>query len=94
MTKYGYPGGRRAGTGIAPSRTHPHPLPRVHLPPTPGMVMVLHAVYGQRDMVVGLKSVAQLTLYVQISGFRGITEVYNLALTGNPDDHKCIPGTK
>ena len=42
-------------------------------------------------MVVGLRSVDQLCLYAQISGFQGITEVYNLGYAGNPDDHKCIP---
>ena len=44
--------------------------------------------------VVGLKSVEQLTLSVDFSGFQGITEVYNLPLAGNPDDHKHIPGTE
>ena len=43
-------------------------------------------------MVVGLKSVRQLSLYVHFSGFIGMTEVYNLLSVGNPDDHKGIPG--
>ena len=46
------------------------------------------------NMVVGLKSVAQLSLVPQISGFRGITEVYNVAVAGIPNDHKDIPGNK
>ena len=43
-------------------------------------------------MVVGLNTVGQLSLYAHFSGFYGITEVYNLATAGNPDDHKYIPG--
>ena len=44
--------------------------------------------------VVGLISVAQLTLDARISGFRGITEVYNLVKARDPNDHYVIPGTK
>ena len=69
--------------GIAPLPTHPVPLPRVHLPATPTGSARLgtwpRAVSGWRNMAVGLKSVHQLTLSVEISGFRGITEVYNLS---------------
>ena len=43
---------------------------------------------------VGLISVAQLTLDAQIWEFQGITEVYNLVETGNPNDHNVIPGNK
>ena len=43
---------------------------------------------------MGLKSVEQLTLDGLFSGFRGITEVYNLVELGNPDDHYVIPGNK
>ena len=39
------------------------------------------------NMVVGLKSVAQLLLSAQISGFLGMTEVYNVTVAGNPNDH-------
>ena len=49
---------------------------------------------GQTKQAVGLKSVAQLSLYLRFSGFQGITEGYNLGYTGNPNDHKGIPGTK
>ena len=45
-------------------------------------------------MVVGLISVRQLSLDDQISGFQGITELYNLLVAGNPNDHFVIPGTK
>ena len=44
-------------------------------------------------MAVGLKSVQQLTLSARISGFTGMTEVYNLVGIDNPDDHFSIPGT-
>ena len=44
------------------------------------------------NSAVGLRSVEQLSLSAQISGSKGITEVYNLATAGIPDDHKCIPG--
>ena len=43
---------------------------------------------------VGLKSVDQLSLDARISGFRGITEGYNLVTVGNPNDHLVIPGTE
>ena len=45
-------------------------------------------------MVVGLKTVDQLTLDTQISDIRGITEGYNLGIAGNPNDHNLIPGTE
>ena len=45
-------------------------------------------------MVVGLISVAQLSLFVHFSGFWGITEGYNLVKAGNPNDHFVIPGTE
>ena len=48
--------------------------------------------YGGVNMVVGLKSVGQLSLDVHFSDIRGMTEVYNVEITGNPDDHKDIPG--
>ena len=60
----------------------------------PGMVQLPHGYYGGVNMVVGLISVMQLSLSVEFSGFQGITEVYNLANAGNPDDHKYIPGNE
>ena len=48
----------------------------------------------QRQCAVGLKSVAQLSLYVYFSGFLGMTEVYNLRIAENPNDQKLIPGTE
>ena len=74
---------------------HPHP-------PTPGTPSrYCHDAHASWDggarglnVVVGLRSVDQLTLSMHFSGFRGITEVYNLCIARNPDDHKHIPGTK
>ena len=43
---------------------------------------------------VGLKSVDQLSLSVLFSGFRGITEGYNLLRIGRITNHLYIPGTK
>ena len=45
-------------------------------------------------MVVGLISVAQLTLSPEISDIDLITEVYNLLRIGRINDHYVIPGTK
>ena len=45
-------------------------------------------------MVVGLKSVDQVSLYLLFSGFQGITEVYNLMEIGRINNHYDIPGTK
>ena len=45
-------------------------------------------------MVVGLRSVDQLTLSYEISGSRGMTEVYNLLRIGRIINHYCIPGNK
>ena len=45
-------------------------------------------------MVVGLISVAQLTLDGLFSGFRTMTEVYNLVEIGRINDHYLIPGNE
>ena len=98
MTKYG----SREGTGWVPGST---PLPATPVPTTPGTPSrwpevrtrwLHHAAgpYHQCNIAVGLKSVDQLSLDLQISGFRGITEVYNLAVVRDPNDHNVIPGTK
>ena len=87
-------GGYWWGTGIALPGTLPVPHPG-YTPPLPTWLPVRRAGPDmQPDSAVGLKSVAQLTLSLYISGFQGITEVYNLATVGNPNDHKCIPGNK
>ena len=56
------------------------------------MVTVPHVQPARLNSAVGLKSVEQLTLSAEISGFQGLTEVYNLSVAGNPDDHFFIPG--
>ena len=80
------------GTGIAPPATHPATAPRVHprteLPSTRQRTTVPRGL----KLVVGLKSVDQLTLGLLFSDIRGMTEVYNLVIAEDPNDHKCIPG--
>ena len=44
------------------------------------------------NMAVGLISVDQLSLDARFSDIRGITEVYNLLILGNPNDHLFIVG--
>ena len=48
---------------------------------------------GGVNSAVGLKSVDRLSLDVHISGFQGMTEVYNLVRIEDPNDHNVIPGT-
>ena len=43
-------------------------------------------------MAVGLISVDQVSLSVQISEIRGMTEVYNVNITGRINNHYDIPG--
>ena len=45
-------------------------------------------------MVVGLRSVDQLSLDEHFSDIRGMTEVYNLSKLGRIINHYHIPGTK
>ena len=64
-------------------------------PPTPACpVPVLSAHRGQLQCAVGLRSVDQLSLCAEISGFRGITEVYNLRIAGIINNHLHIPGNE
>ena len=44
-------------------------------------------------MVVGLKSVDQLSLYDRFSDIRDMTEVYNLRIAGRINNHLFIVGT-
>ena len=73
--------------------TQPYP-PRVH--PYPPMPLVYISVHGSAEqlMAVGLRSVDQLTLSAKISGFRGMTEVYNLVKLGRTNNHSFIPGNE
>ena len=87
------PGGCLVGTRYSPPTQPPQPhypgytlpLPRHHGEQLPGPVWRLNS-------AVGLISVEQLSLSTQFSGFRGMTEVYNVAEAGNPDDHLYIVG--
>ena len=74
------------------------PLPATHPYHHPGYTPASDAVPGTRNstaarwsrgvnMVVGLKSVCQLSLCVQISGFQDMTEVYNLIRIGRINNH-------
>ena len=76
--KYGSLGWSGVGTGIAPSQptpVYPHPG---YTPPPHRTVTGLLGLAVPVQCAVGLISVDQLSLSVQISGFRGITEVYNV----------------
>ena len=77
--------------GIAPPTDPSPPTPRVHpSPPTSPAVYSRTAVRGASarcNMVVGLRSVRQLTLDDQISDIRGMTEGYNLAKIGRIINH-------
>ena len=93
-TNYGTLGWPLGGYRYSPSQPPTRlPIPRVH-PPTPGTLRPgCPACYRGPNDAVGLKSVEQLTLDGQISDIRGITEVYNLRIARNPNDHNLIPGT-
>ena len=69
--------------GIAPPSHPVLPLPRVH--PSPPLRCAKRAVRlrAEYKVVVGLISVAQLTLGAIFSDIRGMTEVYNLIKIGN-----------
>ena len=83
------------GTRYSPPRNPP-------TIPYPGYTSLPPRVYSagacgyvsQRNMVVGLKSVDQVSLCTRFSGFRGMTEGYNVATAGNPNNHYLIPGNK
>ena len=85
--------GTRYSTPPGPTPVPTLPLPRVH-PPR----MTVTAVHGlgmqsrEANMVVGLISVAQLTLDAQISDISLMTEVYNLSEIGRINNHSSIPG--
>ena len=81
------------GTGIALPAHPGHPTIPGTPPPTMSVLAVAVPWSQEYKVAVGLISVGQLSLSVHFSGFQGITEVYNLSDTGNPNDHKCIPGT-
>ena len=98
MTKYGSWEGHWVVPGIVPLQDHPArttpgtpPLPARH----PVLMRAVTAVpYTRLNSAMGLKSVQQLTLSDQISGFQGLTEVYNLINIGRINNHFTIPGTE
>ena len=61
--------------------------PRVHPPGTMLYATATGTAAARVKDAVGLRSVDQLSLYAQISEFQGITEGYNLAIAGIPNDH-------
>ena len=84
-----------AGYRYSPPQVPTRPIPTPGTPPPPCHRCTDVGVRTeQRNSAVGLRSVAQLTLYVYFSGFLGMTEVYNLAVADNPNDQKYIPGFK
>ena len=84
--------------GIAPSRYPPgtHPATTPGTPTTvPGMATgACSGSAARRNSVVGLISVAQLTLSHEISGSQGMTEVYNLLRIDRIINHSFIVGNK
>ena len=91
------PGRVLGSTRYSPSQVPTQSPPRVHPsrypPPSMYTADMAAAVYIQLNIAVGLKSVAQLSLDALISGFRGMTEVYNLLRAGRINNHFFIPGT-
>ena len=86
--------GRRVVPGIAPSR--PTLIPTTPGTPSPASSTATRVHGDSRGLedAVGLKSVAQLSLGTHFSGFKGMTEVYNLVELEDPNDHNVIPGNK
>ena len=87
------------GTGIAlpgthPARTTPGTPPHPGYTPAPTVTAVHGPGMQSRgsNMVVGLKSVEQLTLDLHFSGSLTITEVHNLSKIGRINNHFLIPG--
>ena len=75
------------GTGIAlPGTTSSH-TPGTPSPTHPCYMAPPRTRHGVLYMVVGLISVDQLSLGLQISGFQGMTEVYNLIKVGRINNH-------
>ena len=89
------PGRVLGGYRVVPLPDHPSsPPPRVHPPHRHPTLATRRAAAAGLNSAVGLRSVAQLTLVGHFSGSRGMTEVYNLVVAGNANDHNVIPGNK
>ena len=96
-TKYGTLGQYWVGTRYSTPPAHPA-IPHPGYTPAAAdvqtrMSALPHVHVRGVNMVVGLYSVEQLTLGAQISGFKGITEVYNLIRIDRIINHFSIPGT-
>ena len=78
--------------GIAPPGPTRLPIPRVHLPYPHTELATLLTLDHVLNVVVGLKSVAQLTLGAHFSDIRTITEVYNLVRIVRINNHSFISG--
>ena len=85
------PGGYRYSTLPAPTRYH-YPGYTPPLPPLPGTL--LQWCLTEVNMVVGLISVGQLTCGPLFSGFQGMTEGYNVRITGRINNHSLITGNE
>ena len=90
MTKYGSWEGPVVYPGSTPPGPTLIPPPRVHPPCRTAALATAAPGYPESNMVVGLISVAQLSSYGLFSGFWTITEVSNLLVAGNPNDHFLI----
>ena len=87
----GLGGSTRYSTPPDPPSSHTPGTP----PPTPCTPGYAAALLAHRsNMVVGLRSVDQLTLVAHISRSGTITEVYNLSVAGRNNNHLSIPGNK
>ena len=98
MVKYGTLGWYWVSTRYSPSQ-HPPSHPTPGTPPAAADVQTRMSAWPHThvrglNMVVGLKLVGQLTLSAEISETRGITEVYNLRIAGNLNNHFLIPGNE
>ena len=78
---------------VHPVRTTPGTPPR-HPWYTAVMVTVPHSHARGLNMVMGLRSVDQLSLDARFSGSQGMTEVYNLSIAGIINNHLLIPGNE
>ena len=81
------------GYRVVPLQAHPsYRTPGTPQLPASSTATQVHGCGSQRNSVVGLISVHQLSLYAHFSGFLTMTEGYNLSEAGNPNDHNVIPG--
>ena len=94
IAKYGSWDGWAWGTGIALPGTHPArtliPHPGYTPPATPVPAAPADVHVPDLNTAVGLISVDQLSLSGRISGFQGMTEVYNLSDIGRINNHSLI----